>query len=266
MPRVARFTMLYSGSSGNCAVVEEAGRCLLVDMGKSCRLTQNALKELGLSPQSLDGILVTHEHSDHVGGLAIFLKHHPVPVYGSAATLRYLSAHGLVPERARLVDMDGRVETVGSFSVQSFETSHDSAACRGYRVTAPSGGVVSIATDLGFVSGEVLANLLLADVVALESNYDDNMLLLGPYPRALKQRIASSRGHLSNRECAQTLVRLIENGCEKFVLCHISQENNTPELALESVRMALLERGILPGPGCIVQAARRHTVSPTIEF
>lgn len=266
MPRVAHFTMLYSGSSGNCAAVEEAGRCLLVDMGKSCRLTQNALKALGLSPQSLDGILVTHEHSDHVGGLAIFLKYHPVSVYGSAPTLRYLSAHGLVPAGARLVDIDGRIEPVGGFMVQSFETSHDSAACRGYRITVPSGGVASVATDLGFVSDEVLANLLLADVVALESNYDDEMLLLGPYPRVLKQRIASARGHLSNRECARTLARLIENGCEKLVLCHISQENNTPELALESVRQALLERGVRPGPACVVQAARRHETSPTIDF
>lgn len=263
---MARFTTLYSGSSGNCAVVEEAGRCLLVDMGKSCRLTQNALRELGLVPQSLDGILVTHEHSDHIGGLAIFLKYHPVPLYGSAPTLQYLSQHGLVPGTARLVDIDGRTEAVGGFSVQSFETSHDSAACRGFRITVPSGKVVSIATDLGFVSDEVLANLLLSDVVALEANYDERMLMLGPYPPLLKARIASTRGHLSNDESARTLVRLMENGCEKFVLCHISQENNTPQLALESVRMALLQAGLVPGRDCIVQAARRHEISPVIEF
>jgi len=263
---MARFTTLYSGSSGNCAVVEESGRCLLVDMGKSCRLTQNALKELGLTPQSLDGILITHEHSDHIGGLAIFLKHHPIPLYGSAATLQYLAEHRLIPEHTRLVDIDGRTEAVGGFQVQSFETSHDSVACRGYRITTPSGKVVSIATDLGFVSDEVLANLLLSDVVALEANYDEQMLLLGPYPRMLKQRIASRRGHLSNDESAQTLVRLMINGCKKFMLCHISQENNTPELALESVRVALLRAGLVPGEGCMVQAARRHEVSPVIEF
>lgn len=263
---MARFTTLYSGSSGNCAVVEDGGRCLLVDMGKSCRLTQNALKALGLTPQCIDGILVTHEHSDHVGGLAIFLKHHPIPLYGSAATLRYLKMHGLVPETARCVEVDGHTEAVGGFAVQSFETSHDSAACRGYRITVPSGGVASIATDLGFVSDEVLANLLLSDVVALEANYDVRMLELGPYPRMLKQRIASPRGHLSNEESARTLVRLMENGCEKFMLCHISQENNTPELALESVRTALLQAGFVPGAGCIVQAARRHETSPVIEF
>ena len=127
--------------------------------------------------------------------------------------------------------------------MQSFETSHDSVACRGYRITTPSGKVVSIATDLGFVSDEVLANLLLSDVVALEANYDEQMLLLGPYPRMLKQRIASRRGHLSNDESAQTLVRLMINGCKKFMLCHISQENNTPERARAAAAQALESLG-----------------------
>lgn len=263
---MARFTTLYSGSSGNCAVVEEQGRYLLVDMGKSCRLTQNALKELGLAPHTLDGVLVTHEHSDHVGGLAIFLKYHPVPVYGSAATLEYLAGHGLVPPGARLVDIDGRTEAVGGFGVQSYETSHDSLACRGYRVAVPSGGVVSIATDLGFVSGEVMANLLLADVVALESNYDPTLLRTGPYPYYLKTRIASHRGHLSNDACGDALARLVQNGCEKFLLCHISQENNTPELALAGVRAAFLRAGVVPGRDCVVRAAARHAVSPVFTF
>ena len=185
---MARFTTLYSGSSGNSALVEENGRYLLVDMGKSCRMTQNALKGLGLPLADLGGILVTHEHSDHVSGLAIFLKYHPVPVYGSAATLDYLACRGLVPPGAELIDIDGRTEDVCGFAVQSFETSHDSVACRGYRITTPLGRVAGVATDLGYVSDEVLANLLLADVVALEANYDYNMLMTGPYPYYLKTR------------------------------------------------------------------------------
>ena len=102
--------------------------------------------------------------------------------------------------------------------------------------------------------------------VALEANYDYNMLMTGPYPYYLKTRIASQRGHLCNEENAATLVRLLENGCERFALCHISQENNTPELALESVRAALLGAGVVPGRDCVVNAARRHEVSPIIEF
>lgn len=205
---MARFTTLYSGSSGNSALVEENGRYLLVDMGKSCRMTQNALKGLGLPLADLGGILVTHEHSDHVSGLAIFLKYHPVPVYGSAATLDYLACRGLVPPGAELIDIDGRTEDVCGFAVQSFETSHDSVACRGYRITTPLGRVAGVATDLGYVSDEVLANLLLADVVALEANYDYNMLMTGPYPYYLKTRIASQRGHLCNEENAAVSIHV----------------------------------------------------------
>ena len=120
--------------------------------------------------------------------------------------------------------------------------------------------------EFEFKEGAAMTNLLLADVVALEANYDYNMLMTGPYPYYLKTRIASQRGHLCNEENAATLVRLLENGCERFALCHISQENNTPELALESVRAALLGAGIVPGRDCVVNAARRHEVSPIIEF
>lgn len=262
---MARFATLYSGSAGNSSVIEDGGRYILVDMGKSCRQTQIALKKLGLTPEALAGVLVTHEHSDHIGGLAIFLKYYPVPVYGSAPTLQYLTRRRLVPPETRLVEADGRAQDVGGFLVESFETSHDSAACRGYRVTTPSGGVACVATDLGFVSDEVMANLLLADVVALESNYDERMLMEGPYPYALKTRIASPVGHLSNDDCAVTLACLAQNGCRKFTLCHLSEENNTPALALSAARSALAQAGVEPEI-CFVEAAARHNVSGIHEF
>lgn len=263
---MARFTTLYSGSSGNSALVEEDGRYLLVDMGRSCRMTINALKALELPLENLNGILVTHEHSDHVAGLAVFLKRYPVPVYGSTATLRYLAEHALVPAQTELVDIDGRTADIGGFSVQSFETSHDSVACRGYRITTPCNKVVSIATDLGYVSDEVMANLLLSDVVGLESNYDRGMLMAGPYPYYLKTRIASPNGHLSNDDCASTLVTLAQNGCRNFSLCHISKENNTPELALENVRAAMHEAGFAEGRDFTLQAAMRNETSPVFVF
>ncbi|HIW54873.1 MAG TPA: MBL fold metallo-hydrolase [Candidatus Ruthenibacterium merdigallinarum] len=255
---MARFTTLYSGSSGNCAVLEEAGRFLLIDMGKSCRQTAAALQALGLAPSGLAGILLTHEHADHVAGLRVFLKKWNVPVYGCAASLDYLAGHGLVPPGAQLEDADGRALDIAGFQVESFATSHDSAACCGYRVTAPAGGTLAIATDLGYVSDEVMANLYCADVVALESNYDRYMLMQGPYPAYLKYRIDSSRGHLCNDDCAQTVARLAQNGCEKFVLCHLSQENNEPALALGSARLALEEAGVAPSQTAVLRAASRH--------
>lgn len=263
---MAHFTTLYSGSSGNCAVVEEDGRYLLVDMGKSCRTTAAALKSLGLSSRDLGGVLVTHEHSDHVGGLSVFLRHYPVPVYAGAATLDELAARALVPAETQLVAVDGRSEDVAGFGVQSFATSHDSVGCCGYRITTPKGKTVAIATDLGYVSDEVMANLFLADVVALEANYDFQKLMTGPYPYYLKTRIASKRGHLCNDESAAALAKLAQAGCTRFALCHISQENNTPELALQAVLCGLGAAGLVPGPEMVVRAAARHEVTPPFEF
>lgn len=262
---MARFTTLYSGSSGNSAFVEENGRFLLVDIGKSCRTTLEALKRLDVSPRDLQGILVTHEHSDHVNGLRVFLKKYPVPVYASAATLDVLEEREILPKGMGIA-VDGRDEEVGGFVIQSFSTSHDAVDCCGYRIFTPSGKVLAIATDLGYISDEVIANLYCADVVALESNYDLNMLMSGRYPYYLKMRIASERGHLCNEECAQTIVRLMQEGCKKFSLCHISQENNTPELALATLQCALATQGVMPDAETRVVAARRHEISPILEF
>lgn len=264
---MACFTTLYSGSSGNCAFLEEDGRFVLVDMGKSARATMRALTQLGAQARRLCGVMVTHEHSDHIAGLAVFLKKNPVPVYGTQATLQVLAQRGCVPPGVRLVPTDGRGEVdAGGFCVQSFSTSHDSADCCGFRVRTPQGKTLAIATDLGYVSDEVLANLYMADVVALEANYDLHMLMHGPYPYYLKTRIASKKGHLCNDECAATLAKLMAAGCTRFSLCHISQENNAPALALQSVQTALLQSGTAPAPDAVVQAARRHEVSPVFEF
>ncbi|NCC08437.1 MAG: MBL fold metallo-hydrolase [Clostridia bacterium] len=263
---MAKFTTLYSGSSGNCAYISSGEGYLLVDMGKSCRTTVEGLKTLGAPISNLQGVLVTHEHSDHVGGLNVFLKKYKVPVYSSADTLDFLYTNRLVPESAELIDIDGRTEHIGDFSVQSFETSHDSAACRGYRIETPEGKAAAIATDLGYVSDEVLANLLLADFVSLEANYDLDMLMHGSYPYYLKTRIASSRGHLCNEECAETIVKLMQNGCKKFALCHVSKENNTPETVYSTVMRTLAKNGFVPEKDCLVQVAERYAVSPIIEF
>lgn len=262
---MAFFTSLYSGSSGNCSVVRCGGEYLLVDMGKSCRTTLNALKALGLPVSGMQGVLVTHEHSDHIAGLNVFLKHYNVPVYGSAATLDNLAGLGVTPPGAELIAIEGRTEPVGCFSVTAFPTSHDVPCC-GYRIAAPEGGVMAIATDLGCLTGEVHAALAGADLVALEANYDLHSLRYGPYPYYLKKRIESPRGHLDNSECAAKILELVQQGCQKFALCHLSKENNTPELALGAVRSTLLAAGVTPGPGVRVQAQKRAEPSDWMEF
>ena len=175
---MAEFISLYSGSSGNSSVVRCGSRYLIVDMGKGVRTTSAALKALGLAVSDCDGILVTHEHSDHVKGLSTFLKKNPLPVYGAADTLDFLDANGIVPPSCELNTLEGREEDVGAFGVQSFPTSHD-VPCVGYRIHTPDGKTMTIATDLGVLTPPVHEALAGCDLVALESNYDLHMLRPG---------------------------------------------------------------------------------------
>ena len=263
---MAEFISLYSGSSGNCSVVRCENRYLMVDMGKCCRTTVNALKELDLTIEDCDGILITHEHSDHVKGLNVFLKHYRVPVYGAADTLDMLASNGLVPPDADLVTLGQNApEDLGVFRVEMFRTSHD-VPCVGYRIGTPDGKQMAIATDLGILTPGVHQALTGCDLVALESNYDLRMLREGPYPYYLRARIESPRGHLSNDECSAKVLELIQEGCKKIALCHLSRENNTPELALSSVFRTLGAAGVIPTSDCVVQAQRRNEVSPPLVF
>ncbi len=262
---MALFTTLYSGSSGNCALVLCGRQYLLVDMGKSCRLTLTALKRLGLAVGDCCGILITHEHSDHVAGLETFLKSYSVPVYGRADTLDRLDELGILPPAIEAVAVDGRTEDVGGFTVTAFPTSHDVPCC-GYRIRTPDGRTMALATDLGVLTPVVQQNLAGCDLVALEANYDAFSLRGGPYPYHLKVRIGSDRGHLDNRACAAEILDLIQDGCKKFALCHLSQVNNTPELALATVHNVLLAAGIQPGRDVTIQAQTRSDISPYIEF
>ena len=265
---MAEFISLYSGSSGNCSVVRSGGAYLLVDMGKGVRVTTGALREAGLDASDCRGILVTHEHSDHVKGLGTFLKRHPLPVYGAGPTLAALEAAGLLPAACPvcLLDPDrGEEADVAGFGVRAFPTSHD-VPCVGYRITTPDGKTMAIATDLGTLTPAVHAALDGCDLVALESNYDPYMLHNGPYPYYLRARIEGPRGHLSNDECSEKLLELVQGGCEKFALCHLSQENNTPALALQTVFTTLGAGSVVPGKDCVVQAQRRSEISPALEF
>ena len=243
---MSEFISLYSGSSGNSSVVRCGERYLIIDMGKGVRTTSAALKALDLNISDCAGILVTHEHSDHVKGLSTFLKKNPLPVYGAAATLDFL-------------------EDIGCFGVQSFPTSHD-VPCVGYRIHTPDDKTMTIATDLGVLTPPVHEALSGCDLVALESNYDLHMLRSGPYPYYLRSRIESQRGHLSNDECSAKLLELIQEGCEKFALCHLSQENNTPQLALQTVFSTLGTAGVVPDKDCVVQTQRRNEISPALAF
>lgn len=188
-----------------------------------------------------------------------------MPVFSSAATLDMLESRGTLPPAIDAVAMDGRTEEIGGFTVKSFPTSHDVPCC-GYRIRTPDGHTMALATDLGELTPVVAENLAGCSLVALEANYDAFSLHGGPYPYYLKVRIASDRGHLDNRACAAAVLDLIQDGCKKFALCHLSQTNNTPELALTTVYNVLLSAGIQPGRDVLIQAQSRNEVSTYIEF
>ena len=263
---MARYISLYSGSSGNCSVVEENGKFIIIDMGKSARITNSALTRLGLEIKNLQGILVSHEHSDHISGLKVFLKNLHVPLFSGAPTNDYLRDNALVPGHIDVQDLNFTGTNIGPFNIQGFETPHDSACCLGFKIRTDGGSSMSIATDLGFVNEEILKNLSGVDLTVIESNYDVNMLKYGPYPYYLKSRISSNRGHLSNIQSSRATLRLVEDGVKKIQLCHLSNTNNTPRLALERIKNSAAENGICLPDDVTVKVNRRHEVTQPTEF
>lgn len=262
---MAKFTTLYSGSSGNSAIVEEDGAYIMVDIGKSARSTAAALNSLGLTREGLRGICITHEHSDHISGLRVFTKSINVPVLSGQYTLAYLQDHGHVNANPLVPANDVPLE-IGGFEIRAFPTSHDAVDCCGFHITTPKGRTLAIATDLGIITPEVFTAMDGANMVAIEANYDQQMLTSGPYPYYLKKRIASQKGHLNNIETAHTVASLIERGGTKFAFCHMSESNNLPMLLRDELDKAFGESGIVKSDVEHLQVALRHEVSPFIEF
>ena len=248
-----RLCTLYSGSGGNATYFSSGNAHILIDAGKSARALTNALKEIGaltdLKKPPIDAILITHEHTDHVAALAVFLKKYPVPVHvteGSAEHLRALLKDSPA-QNCIVVHPTVFTISIGDVTVTSFPTSHDSKMSVGYRITAKTENGVrtfGYATDLGVVTPAVEKGLLGCEAVVLESNHDENMLLDGPYPYHLKLRIRSRRGHLSNHDAATFAAYLAENGTAHFLLAHLSKENNLPILAEKEFLSALADEAL----------------------
>lgn len=234
---------LCSSSSGNASFIGDLEGGILFDAGVGVRNFKKLLEAAGLTPQSVKAIFVTHEHSDHVRGLETISTRHNIPIYGTAGTLRCLLDSGRLSGTQQLRILDGKTEIAG-YEVFPFPTSHDSPGSVGYRVHTPDGASAGICTDLGYVTSAVLEGISGCDFVMLEANYDEEMLRNGPYPYFLKQRIAGRKGHLSNQQCAETLDKLIRTGTKQVALAHLSEHNNLPALAYESVSSYLAERGL----------------------
>ncbi|MDD6799488.1 MAG: MBL fold metallo-hydrolase [Firmicutes bacterium] len=234
---------LFSGSKGNCFFIRAGDDSILVDAGASARATEAALKALGSSLSSVKAVFVTHEHSDHTAGLYVICSKHRIPVHIAApcADLLRPSRDGRL-EKCIVRHPPLYTEKVGCLTIESFITPHDSVLCLGYRICCGSCRL-GIATDAGCVTPEMLSMLSGCDGVVIESNHDCEMLKSGPYPYSLKERILSKRGHLSNDDCAEAAAKLAKTGVRRFMLAHLSAENNRPSDALRTVSEALAAAG-----------------------
>ena len=234
---------LASGSSGNALVYQWDGGRFLVDAGISCRRICAALGRLGMTPASLDGILITHTHADHISGLRTLLKRTVCPVLAGPRVSRELEYRfpgiPVLP-----LPLCQAVEWNGC-TVTAFPTSHDSPGSCGFRLDTPDGGF-GLLTDTGYVTEEAETVLPGAALVLLEANHDVETLRAGPYPYFLKQRILGAEGHLCNADAAAFAVTLARAGAREIVLAHLSAENNTPALAEAAVAQALRTAGLSP--------------------
>ena len=234
------FCSLYSGSSGNSLFVESDNAKLLIDAGVSCKKIETALADINIEPSSLDGILITHEHTDHVQGLGTFCRKFDVPVFVNQETL------DAMPKQKDKIS-DHQIKTfkvfdkfsIGDLDIKPFSIPHDAANPCGFNIWNDK-KKISIATDIGHMSKDILGSLEESLFVMLESNYDPEVLRCSSYPFPLKSRIAGPNGHLSNEMAGKTISYLLQSGLKNAMLGHLSKESNFPELAYQTVMDELL--------------------------
>ena len=244
------FCPLYSGSSGNALFCQYGNTRLLIDAGKSGKTIEDALASIGADIRTISGVLITHEHSDHISGAGVLARKYHLPLYATRE----------IPQDCMREIEAGKDFWLGDIGVVPFSIPHDAADPVGFRLY---GGNLSVstATDLGYFSEDVYANVAGSTLVLLESNHDPDMLKANPhYNAALKARILGDHGHLSNEACSSALLRLINAGTGNVILGHLSGENNTPTLARKVSSDALAREGIRPGEDIRMEVALRDEV------
>ena len=234
-----RFRSLASGSSGNCYFIGNASYGILIDAGVGVRAIKRFLQTMGLEFHNIWGIFVTHDHTDHIKAVGVLGEKHRIPVYTTRKIHEGINANYRVTQKLsslsqRFFDVGQEIE-IGEITVKSFPVSHDASESVGFTVNYKE-KIFAVATDLGYVSDETASILQSADYLILEANYDDEMLSKGPYPVYLQTRIKSKTGHLSNKQAAAFLSDYFTPKWKYIFLCHLSKENNLPEIAYNTIK------------------------------
>ena len=238
-----KFTSLYSGSSGNCLFVETENTKILIDAGVSLKKIEKGLENFDVQPSNLDAVIVTHEHTDHIQSLGNLSKKFDIPVFATSKTFDAMpkQTEKITDKNKNNINIDEKF-SIGDIEILPFKIPHDAADPCGFTLFS-NNKKISIATDVGHMTNDILKHIDGSEFILLEANYDSNVLKYTKYPFKLKERIAGPSGHLSNKAAGQTINYLINSGLKKAVLGHLSKESNFPELAYQTVVNEILSSG-----------------------
>ena len=259
-----KYISIASGSKGNCHLVQKKDSCILIDAGLSGKATIDAINMHDIDTSKLKAIFITHEHSDHIKGAGIISRKFDIPIYATELTWDAMSNKigNIKDEHIKIIENDDKV-CIGDLEISSIPIKHDAADPVAYNVTDGK-RVLSILTDLGIVTKKVFEFIKKSNAIVLESNHDINMLEAGPYSYELKRRIKSNFGHLSNDSAGDVGVHLVKNGVTNIMLAHLSEQNNMPILAYQSVLSILSEQGIKVGADVELCVLQQNSVSKKI--
>lgn len=236
-----KFCNLYSGSSGNCSFLETDNTKILVDCGVSSKKIEEALNSIDVSAKNIDAIVISHEHSDHVKGLSVFCKKYDIPIYANSKTFDNINQD--LTARKHIEFKSNKEFEIGDIKVFPFSIPHDAVDPCGFNFYHEK-NKVSIATDIGHVDNTILHNLDESSLLLLESNYEPDILKCSSYPYELKRRILGPNGHLSNEEAGNVITTLVRSGVSNIMLGHLSEHNNFPELAYQTVMNSIISNNI----------------------